>query len=341
MKLLVTGGAGFIGSNFIRYILDKYPQDKIINLDALTYAGNLENLKEIENNPNYQFVHGDIMDSLLVEELIRDVDVLVHFAAESHVDRSILDSDSFVRTNVNGTLNLLEIAKNSGKKRFHHISTDEVFGSLEKGAPAFNEKTHYDPRSPYSASKASSDHLVRSYFHTHGLPVTVSNCSNNYGPYQFPEKLIPFFITSLLEGRKLPVYGTGENIRDWLHVKDHCDAIDRIIRNGKIGETYCVGGDAEKTNLEITHKILELMGFDHSYIEYVPDRKGHDKRYAVDFTKIKSELGWEPSIKFEDGIRETVEWYKNNPQWLENIKTGEYRNYGTEHRNDRHRKIAK
>ncbi|KKP57382.1 MAG: dTDP-glucose 4,6-dehydratase, partial [Candidatus Moranbacteria bacterium GW2011_GWF1_34_10] len=222
MKLLVTGGAGFIGSNFIHYILKSYPEDKVVNLDALTYAGNLENLKDVENNPNYQFVHGDIMDSLLVEELIRDVDVVVHFAAESHVDRSILDSDSFVRTNVNGTLNLLEIAKNSGNKRFHHISTDEVFGSLNIGDPAFNENTHYDPRSPYSASKASSDHLVRSYFHTHNLPVTISNCSNNYGPFQFPEKLIPFFITSLMEGRKLPVYGTGENIRDWLHVKDHC-----------------------------------------------------------------------------------------------------------------------
>lgn len=340
MKLLVTGGAGFIGSNFIHYILKNYPEDKIVNLDALTYAGNLENLKDVENNPNYQFVHGDIMDSLLVEELIRDVDVVVHFAAESHVDRSILDSDSFVRTNVNGTLNLLEIAKNSGNKRFHHISTDEVFGSLNIGDPAFNEKTHYDPRSPYSASKASSDHLVRSYFHTHNLPITISNCSNNYGPYQFPEKLIPFFITSLMEGKKLPVYGTGENIRDWLHVKDHCCAIDKIIREGKIGDTYCIGGGAEKTNLEITHKILELMEFDENNIEYVPDRKGHDKRYAVDFSKIKSELAWEPSVSFEDGIKETVEWYKNNIQWLTNIKTGEYRNYGTGQRNDIHRKIA-
>lgn len=336
MKLLVTGGAGFIGSNFIHYILEQYPQDEVINLDALTYAGNLENLKDIENNPNYKFVHGDIMDSLLVEELMGAVDVIVHFAAESHVDRSILDSDSFVRTNVNGTLNLLEIAKNNGNKRFHHISTDEVYGSLKKDDPAFNEKTPYDPRSPYSASKASSDHLVRSYYHTHNLPITISNCSNNYGPYQFPEKLIPFFVTSLMEGKKLPVYGTGENIRDWLHVKDHCRAIDKIIRNGKIGETYCIGGNAEKTNLEITHKILELMGFDENYIEYVADRKGHDMRYAVDFTKIKNELGWEPLISFEDGIKETVEWYKNNTQWLDNIKTGKYRDYGESHRNDKH-----
>lgn len=339
MKLLVTGGAGFIGSNFIHYILNKYPDDEVINLDALTYAGNLENLKDIEDNPNYQFVHGDIMDSLLLDELMGDVDVVVHFAAESHVDRSILDSGSFVRTNVNGTLNLLEIAKNSGKKRFHHISTDEVYGSLEKDAPAFNEKTPYDPRSPYSASKASSDHLVRSYYHTHKLPITISNCSNNYGPYQFPEKLIPFFVTSLMEGKKLPVYGTGENIRDWLHVMDHCRAIDLIVRKGQIGETYCIGGGAEKTNLEITHKILELMGYDENNIEYVPDRKGHDKRYAVDFTKIKNELGWEPSISFEDGIKETVQWYKKNTQWLNNIKSGEYIEYGRDYRNDKHMKI--
>ena len=340
MKLLVTGGAGFIGSNFIHYILEQYPQDEVINLDALTYAGNLENLKDIENNPNYTFVHGDIMDSLLVEELMGTVDAVVHFAAESHVDRSILDSDSFVRTNVNGTLNLLEIAKNNGNKRFHHISTDEVYGSLKKDDPAFNEKTPYDPRSPYSASKASSDHLVRSYYHTHNLPITISNCSNNYGPYQFPEKLIPFFITSLMDGKKLPVYGTGENIRDWLHVKDHCRAIDKIVRNGKIGETYCIGGNAEKTNLEITHKILELMGFDEDYIEYVADRKGHDMRYAVDFTKIKNELGWEPLISFEDGIKETVQWYKNNLEWLDNIKTGKYRDYADNHRNDKHIKIG-
>ncbi|HFC77017.1 MAG TPA: dTDP-glucose 4,6-dehydratase [Candidatus Moranbacteria bacterium] len=325
MKILVTGGAGFIGANYVRYILEKYSNDKIINLDALTYAGNLDNLKDVENNPNYKFVHGNITDKELVNKLVKDVDVVVHFAAESHVDRSIKDSDAFVRTNVNGTLNLLEACKNNGNKRFHHVSTDEVYGSLKKDDPAFNEKTAYDPRSPYSASKASSDHLVRAYFHTHNLPITISNCSNNYGPYQFPEKLIPLFVTNLIEGKKIPVYGTGENIRDWLHVKDHCIAIDKIVCEGKIGETYCVGGNAEKTNLEITHKILELMNADENSIEYVEDRKGHDKRYAIDFSKIKNELNWEPSVSFEEGIKETVEWYKNNQDWWQRIKSGEYR----------------
>lgn len=339
MNLLVTGGAGFIGSNFIHYILENYPQDKVINFDALTYAGNLENLKEVSNQSNYQFVHGDIMDTLLLEKIIPDMDVIVHFAAESHVDRSILDSDAFVRTNVNGTLNLLEVAKNNGNKRFHHISTDEVFGSLNLGDPAFNESTPYDPRSPYSASKASSDHLVRSYCHTHKLPITISNCSNNYGPYQFPEKLIPFFITKLMAGEKVPVYGKGDNIRDWLHVKDHCVAIDKIIREGKIGETYCIGGNAEKTNLEITHKILELMGFDEKQIEYVDDRKGHDQRYAVDFSKIKKELGWEPQISFEEGMQETVKWYRENIDWLENIKNGNYKKYNKEHQDDKHPQV--
>lgn len=339
MNLLVTGGAGFIGSNFIHYILENYPQDKVINFDALTYAGNLENLKSLAGNPNYQFVHGDIMDTLLLEKIIPDMDVIVHFAAESHVDRSILDSDAFVRTNVNGTLNLLEVAKNNGNKRFHHISTDEVFGSLNLGDPAFNESTPYDPKSPYSASKASSDHLVRSYCHTHKLPITISNCSNNYGPYQFPEKLIPFFITKLMAGEKVPVYGKGDNIRDWLHVKDHCVAIDKIIREGKIGETYCIGGNAEKTNLEITHKILELMGFDEKQIEYVDDRKGHDQRYAVDFSKIKKELGWEPQISFEEGMQETVKWYRENIDWLENIKNGNYKKYNKEHQDDKHPQV--
>lgn len=327
MRILVTGGAGFIGSNYSHYILEKYPEDKVVNLDALTYAGNLENLKSVESNPNYEFVHGDITDKELVNKLVKDADVIIHFAAESHVDRSILDSDAFVKTNVNGTLNLLEAAKNNGGKRFHHVSTDEVFGSLGKNDPAFNEETSYDPRSPYSASKASSDHLVRAYFHTHNLPITISNCSNNYGPYQFPEKLIPLFVTNLIEGKKIPVYGTGENIRDWLHVKDHCIAIDKVVREGRIGETYCVGGNAERTNMQITKKILELMGKGEEMIEYVEDRKGHDKRYAIDFTKIKNELGWEPSVSFEDGIKETVEWFKNNEAWWKNIKSGEYQNY--------------
>lgn len=326
MKILVTGGAGFIGANFVHHILEKYPDYKIVNLDSLTYAGNLENLTEVEDNPNYEFIKGDILDKELMNDLVSKVDAVVHFAAESHVDRSILDSDAFVRTNVLGTLNLLEAAKNNENKRFHHVSTDEVYGSLSKDDPAFSEITSYDPRSPYSASKASSDHLVRAYFYTHDLPITISNCSNNYGLYQFPEKLIPLFATNLMEGKKIPVYGTGENIRDWLHVEDHCIAIDRVLHDGKIGETYCVGGDAEKTNMEITNLILELMGEGEDSIEYVEDRKGHDKRYAINFSKIKNELGWEPSVSFEDGIRETVEWYKNNQDWWKNIKSGEYRN---------------
>ena len=319
-NILVTGGAGFIGSNFIHYLLEKYPEVKITNLDALTYAGNLENLKSVENNPNYKFVHGDITDKKLVNDLMKEVDLVVHFAAESHVDRSIKDSDIFARTNINGTLNLLEAARDKGGVRFHHISTDEVFGSLALDEPAFNEQSCYDPRSPYSASKASADHLVRAYYHTHNLPVTISNCSNNYGPYQFPEKLVPLFVTNLIDGKKVPVYGDGGAIRDWLYVKDHCIAIDKIIQKGKIGETYCVGGNAEKTNLEITKIILEEMGRGEEMIEYVEDRKGHDLRYAIDFSKIKNELGWEPSISFEEGIKETIQWYKNNEDWWRLLK---------------------
>lgn len=327
MKLLVTGGAGFIGANFIYYWMRNYPGDKIVNLDALTYAGNLENLKDLESNPNYKFVRGDICDEKLVDELVKDVDVIVHFAAESHVDRSILGSEEFVRTNVEGTRVLLEAAKNNGGKRFHHVSTDEVFGSLGKGDAAFSEKTPYDPRSPYSASKAASDHLVRAYFHTHNLPITISNCSNNYGPYQFPEKLIPLFVTNLIEGKKIPVYGKGDNIRDWIHVDDHNRGVDLILKKGKIGETYCLGGNSEKTNLEITHKILELMGKGDEMIEYVQDRKGHDKRYAIDFSRAKKELGWEPQISFEEGLKKTVEWYRNNEDWWKKIKSGEYQEY--------------
>lgn len=327
MKILVTGGAGFIGSNYIHYMLETYPDVSIINLDALTYAGNTANLADVENDERYTFVHGDIMDGLLVNELMKKVDTVVHFAAESHVDRSILDSTAFVRTNINGTLILLEAAKNNGNTRFHHISTDEVFGSLTKDDPAFNEKTPYDPRSPYSASKASSDHLVRAYYHTHGLPVTITNCSNNYGPYHFPEKLIPLFVTNLIDGKKVPVYGEGDNIRDWLHVKDHCSAIDRVVRDGKIGETYCVGGNAERTNMQITRIILEAMGMGEEMIDHVPDRKGHDKRYAIDNTKIKKELGWEPSVTFEEGIARTIQWYKDNEKWWRDIKSGEYKEY--------------
>lgn len=320
MKLLVTGGAGFIGSNYIRSVLKKYPEDEIVNLDLLTYAGNLENLKDIENDSRYRFVKGDIADKELVNEIVGNVDLIVNFAAESHVDRSILDSSAFIRTNIVGTHNLLEAAKVNGGKRFHHVSTDEVFGHLGPDDPAFNENTPYAPRSPYSTSKAASDHLVRAYFHTHGLPVTISNCSNNYGPYQFPEKLHGLFITNLLEGKKVPVYGDGMQVRDWLFVEDHCEAIDQIIQNGKIGETYCVGGNCEKPNIEIARKVLEILDKSEEMIEYVKDRPGHDRRYAIDFSKIKQELGWESKTNFEEGMKKTVEWYEKNQNWWRKIK---------------------
>lgn len=339
MKLLVTGGAGFIGSNFIHYILKKYPARnashsnaggpdyEVVNLDKLTYAGNLENLKDLENNPNYKFVKGDVCDKDLVDNLVKDCDAIVHFAAESHVDRSIMDPENFIRTNVMGTYNLLESAKNNGNKRFHHISTDEVFGALKPEDPKFNEKTPYNPRSPYSASKAASDHLVNAYFHTFNLPTTISNCSNNYGPYMFPEKVIPLFITNLMEGKKVPVYGDGMQVRDWLFVEDHCEAIDLILHKGQIGETYCVGGDCEKPNLELTKKILEFMDKDESSIEHVTDRPGHDRRYAIDFSKIKNELNWEPKVGFEEGLKRTIDWYKTNESWWKNIKSGDYQKY--------------
>lgn len=320
MKLLVTGGAGFIGSNFIRYWLNKYPQDQIRNLDLLTYAGNLDNLKGLENNPNYEFIHGDICDQVLVEKSVQGVDLIVHFAAESHVDRSINDSSDFVKTNVEGTRVLLDAAKNNGGIRFHHVSTDEVFGALEMGDKKFTEDTPYSPRSPYSASKAASDHLVRAYFHTHKLPITISNCSNNYGPYQYPEKLIPLFVTNLMEGKKVPVYGNGLNIRDWIHVDDHNYGVDLIIKQGKIGETYCLGGNSEKTNLEITKAVLNLMGKGEEMIEYVVDRLGHDLRYAIDFSKAEKDLGFKPRHSFENGLQETVEWYKNNQAWWKKLK---------------------
>lgn len=320
MKLLVTGGAGFIGSNFIHYWLEHHPDDYIINLDALTYAGNLDNLSAIEGYPNYQFVHGNICDATLVNQIVPEVDVIVHFAAESHVDRSILNSADFIKTNVEGTRILLEAAKNNGLKRFHHVSTDEVFGALSFDSPKFNENTPYDPRSPYSASKAASDHLVRAYYHTYGLPVTISNCSNNYGPYQYPEKLIPLFITNLITGKKVTVYGEGQNIRDWIHVDDHNRGLDLILEKGKIGETYCLGGNSERSNLEITRSILSLMGRGEEMIDYVADRPGHDLRYAIDFSKTKQDLGFEPLISFEEGLASTVNWYKNNKNWWEKIK---------------------
>jgi len=319
MKILVTGGCGFIGSNFILHILKKYQNYSIINLDKLTYAGNQNNLKSIENDKRYEFVHGDICNKELVNYLVNKIDWIVHFAAESHVDRSILNSDEFVRTNILGTQVLLDAALRNGKKRFHHISTDEVFGALDSEGK-FNEKTPYNPHSPYSASKASADHLVRAYFDTHKLPITISNCSNNYGYYQFPEKLIPLFITNLIEGKQVPVYGKGENIRDWIHVQDHNEAIDLIIHNGKIGETYCIGGNTEIKNIEIARMILKEFGFGEEMIDYVEDRKGHDFRYAIDFAKIKNELGWEPKIKFNKGLIETINWYKKNEDWWKPLK---------------------
>ncbi len=314
MKLLITGGAGFIGSNFIHHILEKYPEYEVVNLDALTYAGNAENLSRWNGDARYRFVKGDICEATIVDPLIVECDIVVHFAAETHVDRSIEGPEAFVRTNVLGTFVLLEAAKKYGK-RFHHISTDEVFGSLGPDDPAFDESTPYDPRSPYSASKASSDHLVRSYFHTYGLPITISNCSNNYGPYHFPEKLIPLAITNLLQGKKVPVYGDGRQVRDWLFVTDHCVAIDRIIHEGKIGETYCIGGNGERENIWIVKKLLEIIGLDESMIEFVADRPGHDRRYAIDCSKMANELGWAPSVSLEEGLRKTVEWFKENKHW--------------------------
>ena len=319
MKLLVTGGAGFIGSNFILYILKKYPDYEIINLDKLTYAGNKENLNDVKNDSRYKFVLGDICNKALVDAIVKEVDVIVHFAAESHVDRSILKSDEFIRTNVLGTQVLLDSALRNENKRFHHISTDEVFGSLGKEGK-FSEKTYYNPHSPYSASKAASDHLVRAYFDTFKLPITISNCSNNYGPYQFPEKLIPLFITNLIDNKKVPIYGKGENVRDWVHVYDHNEAVDLILHKGKIGETYCIGGDSELRNIDITKMILEAFGKGEEMMEYVEDRKGHDLRYAIDFSKIKNELGWFPRKDFQQGLKETIDWYKNNESWWRPLK---------------------
>lgn len=319
MKLLVTGGAGFIGSCFIRHELNKHPDYKIINLDALTYCGNIENLKDIETNPNYTFIHGNICDKNLVRSIAEEVDCIVNFAAESHVDNSIKTPEIFIETNIQGTLNLLQAGKECGIERFLQVSTDEVYGTLGSEG-YFYETTPLAPNSPYSASKAGADMLVRAYKETFGLPVLNTRCSNNYGPYQYPEKLIPFFISKLLKGEKVPVYGDGLNVRDWLYVYDHCEAIDIVLHNGKIGEVYNIGGHNEKTNLEITRLILEAMGKDENYIEYVKDRPGHDRRYAISNDKITKELGWTPSITFETGIKLTIDWYLNNLDWIKNIE---------------------
>lgn len=316
--LLVTGGAGFIGSCFVRHILKKYPDYKVINLDALTYAGNIENLNDVKDNPNYKFVHGNICDKKLAKELISQSDFVVNFAAESHVDRSITNPEIFIETNVQGTLNLLQASKEIGIERFLQVSTDEVYGTLGKTG-FFTEKTPLAPNSPYSASKASADLLVRAYFETYGLPVLNTRCSNNYGPYQYPEKLIPFFISKLLRNEKVPVYGDGLNVRDWLYVYDHCEAIDTVLHKGKIGEVYNIGGHNEKTNMEITKLILSCLGKDETSIEYVKDRLGHDKRYAIDNTKIQTELGWKPSVTFEEGIKLTIDWYLKNQDWMKQV----------------------
>jgi len=339
--IIITGGAGFIGSHVVRRFVNRYPDTRIVNLDALTYAGNLENLKDVENAPNYVFEKVDITDAEAVNAVFakHSPDGVIHLAAESHVDRSIADPMAFIRTNIEGTVNLLNAARITWKgdfegKRFYHISTDEVYGSLgEEGF--FTEETPYDPRSPYSASKASSDHLVRAYFHTYGLPVVISNCSNNYGPNHFPEKLIPLAINNIVHSRPIPIYGKGENVRDWLYVEDHASAIDVIYNNGRLGETYNIGGNNEWTNIDLIHLLCKVMdeklgrepGTSAQFITYVKDRAGHDLRYAIDSSKLKNELGWEPSLTFEEGLPKTVDWYLANHDWLDNVTSGNYQRY--------------
>ena len=331
MKLLVTGGAGFIGSNFIYYQLKNHPNDEIVCLDALTYAGNLETLEKALNVPNFTFVKGDIADRALVYDLFEKerFDIVVNFAAESHVDRSIEAPELFLRTNVMGTQVLLDASRKFNVKRYHQVSTDEVYGDLPLDEPElfFTEETPIHTSSPYSASKASADLLVLAYFRTYGLPVTVSRCSNNYGPYHFPEKLIPLMISRALADQSLPVYGTGENVRDWLYVEDHCSAIDLIIRKGRVGEVYNIGGHNERTNLEVVKTILRELDKPEALITYVTDRPGHDRRYAIDPTKIHNELGWLPATRFDDGIKETIRWYLDNRSWWEHILAGEYQDY--------------
>ena len=331
MKILVTGGAGFIGSNFVYYELDNYPNDEIICLDKLTYAGNLETLEIAMKNPKFKFVKGDIADRIFVDELFasEQPDVVVNFAAESHVDRSIENPEIFLQTNVIGTSVLMDACRKYGNIRYHQVSTDEVYGDLPLDRPDlfFTETTPLHTSSPYSASKASADLLVQAYYRTYKLPVTISRCSNNYGPYHFPEKLIPLMIANALNDKKLPVYGKGENVRDWLYVEDHCSAIDLIIRKGKIGEVYNIGGHNERTNLEVVKTIIKELGKSEDLIEFVTDRPGHDRRYAIDPTKIHNELGWLPATKFNDGIKKTINWYLTHKSWWEKIISGEYQNY--------------
>ncbi len=319
MILLVTGGAGFIGSCFIRYILNKYPDYKILNIDALTYCGNLDNLNDLKDNPNHKFIHGNICDKKLIRELVSKSDCIVNFAAESHVDNSIENPEIFIETNIKGTLNLLQAAKEFKTDRFLQVSTDEVYGTLGSTG-YFYETTPLAPNSPYSASKAGADMLVRAYYETYKLPALITRCSNNYGPYQYPEKLIPFFISLLLKGEKVPLYGDGLNVRDWLYVYDHCGAIDTVLHKGRTGEVYNIGGHNEKTNIEITKLILKAMKKDESSIKYVKDRLGHDRRYAISNGKITNELGWKPSVAFEEGINITINWYLNNQDWIKSIE---------------------
>ena len=323
MKILVTGGAGFIGSNFVRYILERYPSTSVVNLDKLTYAGNLENLSGLENHPRHRFVRGDIADSNLVDRLAQETEAIIHFAAETHVDRSILNADEFVKTNVYGTYVLLEASRKYQHRRFVHISTDEVYGSRPEGF--FNETDPLSPSSPYSASKAGSDLLVSSYHKTYALPAMITRCSNNYGPYQFPEKLIPLAITHALEDKPIPLYGDGLYVRDWLYVLDHCEAIDRVFHHGKPGEIYNIGGQGDKNNLEVIHLILKMLNKPESLIRPVKDRPGHDRRYAINPEKIRKELGWAPAYPFETALEKTVAWYQREASWWRRIKSGVYR----------------
>lgn len=339
-RILVTGGAGFIGSNFVRFILDRYPDYRIVNLDKLTYAGNLENLSGLEKNPHHSFIQGDICDADLVGRILeKGADVIVNFAAETHVDRSILQSADFVRTNVLGTLNLLEQARKYKVARLLQVSTDEVYGSLGPSG-AFTELSPIAPNSPYAASKASADLLVRSYCKTHGFPGIITRCSNNYGPYQFPEKLIPLLISNAMAGLPLPIYGDGLNVRDWIYVRDHCAALDAVLHRGRDGEVYNVGAKQEIPNIQVARRILESLGKDENLITYVEDRPGHDRRYAIDSTKMESQLGWHAEILFEAGLRETVEWYRSNSSWMEHVRNGEYLTYYDRMYGQRQRTLA-
>jgi dTDP-glucose 4,6-dehydratase len=328
VKLLITGGAGFIGSCYARQVRRKRPQDRLVNLDALTYAGNLENLRDLESDAGHVFVRGDIRDREAVTALLRQhqIDAVVNFAAESHVDRSIMSAEPFLDTNVAGTLRLLEAARAAGVRRFVQVSTDEVYGSLGPTG-AFEETTPMSPRSPYSASKAAADHFVMAFHHTHGMDAVITRCSNNYGPYQFPEKLIPLMILNAFEGKPLPVYGDGLHVRDWIHVEDHCEAIDAVLLGGKAGDVYNIGAENERPNLDVVRAILQHTGRDESLLRHVPDRPGHDRRYAMSSKKIRAELGWTPRHRFEQGLADTVAWYRDNQTWCERVRSGAYRDY--------------